>query len=144
MCVRYEISTDRRNKEESLFEKNKLRDEQQERREKRPLLLRDLGIEMVGTSKRASNQANLFNDDAFNNNKSCGGKYALRAYYTRIFRVCNARQVPPRVQHVCTMRITTPLHSYVQVVRLEWHARIKVSKLQRRTIATRRTMLFSS
>lgn len=34
------------------------------------------------------------------------GSTRYGTYYTRIFRVCNARQVPPRVQHVCTMRIT--------------------------------------
>lgn len=114
--------------------------------EKRPVLLRDLETEMAGTSKRASNQANLFNDDAFNNNKSCGGKYALRyvlyTYFPRVQRSASATTCATCVHDAHNQRSST--RTYVRVVRLEWHARIKVSKLQRRTIATRRTMLFSS
>lgn len=111
-----QISGKKKKKEEERNDQSLFATSNIERRKKRPLLLRDLETEMVGRSKRASNQANLFNDDAFNNNKSCGGKYALRGY-TRIFRVCNARRVPPRVQHVCTMRITTPFRSYVRTSR---------------------------
>lgn len=96
MCVRYEISTDRRNKEESLFEKNKLRDEQQERREKRSLLLRDLGTEMEQVREQVTKPIYLMMTRLTIIRVAAGS-----TRYGRIIHVFSACATLGKCHHVC-------------------------------------------